>query len=116
VSARLSPLAEFSAATDLKRFFSEEFVGGIRRRFEVREQPVGVPRRSCETNLFFGFFFDGTKNNYIQADAVNNHSNVARLYDCYPSLSVLVYFRNRLTGSTSLKKSLEAGPAFTMVE
>jgi hypothetical protein len=38
--------------------------------------------------LFFGFFFDGTKNNYIQAETTKNHSNVARLYDCFPGLSV----------------------------
>lgn len=38
--------------------------------------------------MFFGFFFDGTKNNYVKAEAGKNHSNVARLYDCYPGLSV----------------------------
>lgn len=51
-----------------------------------------VPREKrdaqCETNLFFGFFFDGTKNNYIQGAKNNNQSNVARLYDCFPGLSV----------------------------
>lgn len=91
MSARLSPKVgvELGAATDLKRFFGEESVDLIRRRFEVREQPcIGAPGKSCETNLFFGFFFDGTKNNYIQAETGKNHSNVARLYDCYPGLSV----------------------------
>jgi hypothetical protein len=58
-------------------------------RLELREQPKkGVPKESCKTNLFFGFFFDGTKNNYVQAEKGLNHSNVARLYDCYPGLSV----------------------------
>jgi hypothetical protein len=57
--------------------------------FEKRERPhIGVPCASCNANLFFGFFFDGTKNNYVQAEAGKNHSNVARLYDCYPGLSV----------------------------
>lgn len=38
--------------------------------------------------LILWVFFDGTKNNYIQAEAGKSHSNVARLYDCYPGLSV----------------------------
>ena len=42
----------------------------------------------CHTNLFFGFFFDGTKNNYVLAEKNKTHSNIARLYDCYPGLSV----------------------------
>ena len=59
--------------------------------FAAREQPkLGIPGKSCETELFFGFFFDGTRNNYEQADknGTRNHSNVARLYDCFPGLSV----------------------------
>lgn len=56
---------------------------------EFREMPLlGVSGQSCKTNLFFGFFFDGTKNNYVLAEKGKNHSNVARLYDCYPGLSV----------------------------
>jgi hypothetical protein len=56
---------------------------------EEREQPrLGAPGESCKTNLFFGFFFDGTKNNYVKANAAKNHSNVVRLYDCYPGQSV----------------------------
>jgi len=31
--------------------------------------PLGEPESSCNTNLFFGFFFDGTRNNYIKAHA-----------------------------------------------
>jgi hypothetical protein len=59
------------------------------RSWETREQPpVGIPGLSCTTNLFFGFFFDRTKNNYLQVAAGKNHSNVARLYDSYPGLSV----------------------------
>jgi hypothetical protein len=91
MSACLTPQigTEFSAAIDVTKFFGPDVAEDIRRRFEVREQPaVGVPGKSCETNLFFGFFFDGTKNNYIQAETIKNHSNVARLYDCYPGLSV----------------------------
>ena len=57
--------------------------------WEAREQPeLGKPGESCKVNLFFGFFFDGTKNNYLDAEVGLNHSNVARLYDCYPGQSV----------------------------
>jgi hypothetical protein len=80
---------ELSDATEVEKFFGSETLNKIRKKFESREHPIlGVPGKSCETNLFFGFFFDGTKNNYIQAEDVKSHSNVARLYDCYPGLSV----------------------------
>jgi len=91
MSAKLSmPVGpEFTNAIDLENFFSTTQKKIIGKEFESREQPiVGMPGKSCETNLFFGFFFDGTKNNYVQADAIKNHSNVARLYDCFPGLSV----------------------------
>jgi len=42
----------------------------------------------CSNNLFFGFFFDGTKNNYQKANLNLAHSNVARLYDAYPGIGV----------------------------
>jgi hypothetical protein len=91
MSARLAPQAarEFSTATNFDSFFRSAEIVEIHKEFEPREQPkFGVPGKSCETNLFFGFFFDGTTNNYVQAEAAQNHSNVARLYDCYPGLSV----------------------------
>jgi hypothetical protein len=70
------------------KFFTGEERGKI-QALELREVPiVGIPMESCKTNLFFGFFFDGTKNNYVQAEKGLNHSNVARLYDCYPGRSV----------------------------
>lgn len=37
---------------------------------------------------FFWFLFEGARNNYIIAEKEKPHSNVARLYDCYPGLSV----------------------------
>lgn len=79
---------DFVLAEDYVKFFT------TRERKEIetmqsRELPIfGTPGESCKTNLFFGFFFDGTKNNYVQAEQGRNHSNVARLYDCYPGLSV----------------------------
>ncbi len=88
----------FSAKKDMER---------LRDTLEPREQPqYGKPGESCKYNLFFGFFFDGTRNNYMacepsdpQAAATkrkekearkspNCHSNVARLYDIYPGQSV----------------------------
>ncbi len=87
----LSPIIEecFSSAVIVEDFFRPNQISNFRKNFERREQPpVGMPSESCKTNLFFGFFFDGTKNNYEQAQATNNHSNIARLYDCYPGLSV----------------------------
>lgn len=81
--------ANFSSAADRDVFFKKEKKEVD--AFERNEQPkLGVPGKSCETELFFGFFFDGTRNNYEQADqnVTRNHSNVARLYDCFPGLSV----------------------------
>lgn len=79
----------FASAEQYELFFNSEERNGIDLKHIKREQPpVGVPGKSCTTNLFFGFFFDGTKNNYKQAETTKNHSNVARLYDCYPGLSV----------------------------
>lgn len=91
MSARLLPVVPqaFLSAAVYKDFFSAKERDLIEKTLEVREQPIlGVPGESCKTNLFFGFFFDGTKNNYVQAEETLNHSNVARLYDCYPGLSV----------------------------
>lgn len=89
--ARLSPSINpvFSAASHIEKFFTEGRELTVVRTIEQRELPaLGVPGESCKTNLFFGFFFDGTRNNYVQAAPWKNHSNVARLYDCYPGLSV----------------------------
>jgi hypothetical protein len=84
--------AKFAKAEDRQLFFSEKGEKEtLEKRWEPREQPkLGVPGKSCETELFFGFFFDGTRNNYEQVDknGTRNHSNVARLYDCFPGLSV----------------------------
>lgn len=78
----------FRYAVDVKKFFDNADIKTL-REFEWRETPkIGRPGDSCKTELFFGFFFDGTKNNYLDAEHSLNHSNVARLYDCYPGLSV----------------------------
>lgn len=81
--------SEFSFATSFDRFFDGKSTKKIREVLERREQPnFNDPHHSCDYNLFFGFFFDGTRNNYVQADPTKSHSNVARLYDCFPGQSV----------------------------
>lgn len=57
----------------------------------LREHPpLQDPFRSCDTNLFLGFFFDGTRNNYGLSEEAGNHthSNVARLFDAYQGQSI----------------------------
>ena len=93
----------FSTAVDWKSLFSKPEQRRI-EELEKREQPVlGKPSESCKTNLFFGFFFDGTKNNYQDAETGKNHSNVARLYDCYPGLSVPKIFDDKMDATMSWK-------------
>jgi hypothetical protein len=79
----------FASARILKTFFNVTDQNIIQKALLERERvTLGVPGESCKTNLFFGFFFDGTKNNYVLGDKAGNQSNVARLYDCYPGQSV----------------------------
>ena len=100
--------AAFSNAESKKSLYpSDADLTLLEKTWEPREQPqYGKPGESCKYNLFFGFFFDGTRNNYMacepsdpQAAATkhkekeerkspNCHSNVARLYDIYPGQSV----------------------------
>lgn len=77
----------FLEAAEVGKLFSLSQIEGELEDALAREQ-LGSKNGKCETNLFFGFFFDGTKNNYLKADLAKNHSNVARLYDCFPGLSV----------------------------
>jgi hypothetical protein len=97
----------YAQATKLKQLFDAD-EDAVLRPFEAREQPnYGKPGDSCKYNLFFGFFFDGTRNNYMACEpsdaqaaaqkakedkakmkTPNCHSNVARLYDTYPGQSV----------------------------
>lgn len=91
MNAILAPLLEdrYCRAANRDEFFEKRDRERIDSQFSPREMPpLGEPKKSCTTNLFFGFFFDGTKNNYVKAEVGKNHSNVARLYDCYPGRSV----------------------------
>jgi hypothetical protein len=90
MSATLAPQLgdEYTNGVNKDLFFTKD-TSEIIEAFEKREQPpTRQPADSCATNLFFGFFFDGTKNNYIKAEPTKSHSNVARLYDCYPGKGV----------------------------
>ena len=80
---------EFTQAENFEKFFGEADILNIKRKWESREMLGRInPKESCNTNLFFGFFFDGTKNNYRNAIAGNDFSNVAHLYNSYPGQSV----------------------------
>jgi hypothetical protein len=79
----------FTEAEEFERFFNISEAMRIRTEWEPRETPpLNYAKKSCETNLFFGFFFDGTKNYYNNAMKGRDYSNVAHLYDCYPGQSV----------------------------
>jgi hypothetical protein len=74
---------------DFKMFFDQEQEAPIIHDYEYRQlPPPASPATSCDFNLFFGFFFDGTRNNYNQCTENEAYSNVARLYDCYPGQGV----------------------------
>jgi len=97
----------YAAVENIKAFFDQDDQAILSTK-EAREQPqYGKPGESCKYNLFFGFFFDGTRNNYMACEPTdaqagaerakevkvkkktpNCHSNVARLYDAYPGQSV----------------------------
>lgn len=90
MSARLSTHAgpEFERCAEYDGFFNSDENKKLKQLRARETMPICSPISSCDTNLFFGFFFDGTGNNYIAADKTNNHSNIARLYDCFPGMSV----------------------------
>lgn len=90
MGASLCPVLsdEIRFAHDFDKFFTPAERKQI-ERLEVREHlRSSNPHVGCDTNIFAAFFFDGTKNNYVKAEPSLNHSNVARLYDCYPGLAV----------------------------
>lgn len=79
----------YANAKDFKTLFAKGEQDVIQLTHEPREQPkLGIPGESCKTELFFGFFFDGTRNNYRKDEGPGTLSNIGRLYDCYPGQSV----------------------------
>ena len=81
----------FFNPSDRKVFFGKNNKK-IEDDYEVGRElrPIGQPGKSCDVNLFMGFFFDGTRNNYDSSTKNEDytHSNVARLYGAYPGQSV----------------------------
>ena len=59
--------------------------------YDYREHPpIADPHHGCDTNLFLGFFMDGTRNNYGVSEQAgdHSHSNVARLFDAYQGQAI----------------------------
>lgn len=83
------PIAEsYAKATNFEKFFNEKESKKI-DILEQREQSKGNDiEKACNANLFFGFFFDGTRNNYELAADSGDQSNVARMYDIFPGRGV----------------------------
>ncbi|HJV53127.1 MAG TPA: DUF2235 domain-containing protein, partial [Noviherbaspirillum sp.] len=65
-------------------FFNEDDRHAIRNFEYFRECTDNQFPPSCDLNLFFGFFFDGTNNNLKRDRDAHAHSNVARLYSTFP--------------------------------
>jgi hypothetical protein len=88
MKAQLAWIFDLSISTDPsnhKQFFNEKDQKDIYLDYVLtREcQNIGFPP-SCDANLFFGFFFDGTNNNLKRDREKHSHSNVARLYEAFP--------------------------------
>ena len=83
-SSRLS--MEAMNPADIKKFFDlKTEIPVIDDFISTRECPdIGVMPPSCDVNLAFAFFFDGTNNNLERDRPTHNHSNVARLYLAFP--------------------------------
>lgn len=82
----LCPLiaGSYMSATTVKKFFNKRELNEI-EVFEQREHAKANDMgKACTANLFFGFFFDGTCNNYELAAKTGDQSNVARMYDIFP--------------------------------
>jgi hypothetical protein len=82
--ASLHPLHKTDPAAKEQFFDPVKEMPKVRKYILERECPdLGFPP-SCDVNLFFGFFFDGTNNNMKRDEGAHAHSNVARLYRAFP--------------------------------
>ncbi|WP_420475411.1 T6SS phospholipase effector Tle1-like catalytic domain-containing protein [Noviherbaspirillum sp. ST9] len=81
---------DYTDPSNVDRFFSRGDVEKIKSNLIRESAPIGECGSQCKPNLFFGFFHDGTRNNYGKSIEKKNHthSNIARLYSCYPGKSV----------------------------
>ncbi|MCX7659965.1 MAG: DUF2235 domain-containing protein [Caldimonas manganoxidans] len=82
----------FQDPANYEQIFSKEEREDLYKQYTLpREAPaIGQPHRSCDTHLFLGFFFDGTRNHYGLSEERGDHtfSNVARLFDAYPGQTI----------------------------
>lgn len=82
--------SQYNDPANRQRFFATD-LDTVEAFEKIREQTqIGAPGKSCESNLFLGFFFDGTRNNYAVSEKAGDHthSNVARLFDAYPGQTI----------------------------
>ena len=82
---------DYTDPSNKLKFFTHEERNRILVPLEKRESaPIGDPGSLCKPNLFFGFFHDGTRNNYGRSlqDKDHTHSNIARLYSCFPGKGI----------------------------
>ncbi|MGX4640731.1 T6SS phospholipase effector Tle1-like catalytic domain-containing protein [Massilia sp. SYSU DXS3249] len=90
MSASLCPLIteSYLAANKFDKFFTQKEVKQIEALQEREQAKSNDMGQACSANLFFGFFFDGTRNNYELAAKSGDQSNVARMYDIFPGRGV----------------------------
>jgi hypothetical protein len=90
MSALLSPRIpdSYLNETNVEKFFTEAEYRKVKALQQREETKNNDMEKACSTNLFFGFFFDGTCNNYELAAKTGDQSNVARMYDIFPGRGV----------------------------
>ncbi|MGV8866491.1 MAG: hypothetical protein ACOH2S_06185 [Janthinobacterium svalbardensis] len=87
---------EFSDAINYEKFFTRPNVIKIQNKFEAREKPqIGCGPNGCKTNLFFGFLFEGTRNDYIIAEKEISTKGVV-VSSRVKIFQVLLKFKRRL--------------------
>ena len=81
---------DFVDPANKNKFFPGKLGTKIESYLKRESPPKCSSKESCNTNLFLGFFLDGTGNNYGKSieEKRYDHSNVARLYSCFPGKSI----------------------------
>lgn len=94
--AYLSPSipVKLAAKPDPLLLFDADEQGRVESQKAEQVSRVQHAAGECHANLFFGFFFDGTKKNYELPDVSKSHSNAVRFYDCFPGRSTAGVLRN----------------------
>ena len=85
----IDPIA-YQDPSDYNKIFSQEERSRIEAGDYREHPPIADPHHGCDTNLFLGFFMDGTRNNYGVSEQAgdHSHSNVARLFDAYQGQAI----------------------------